>query len=526
MNLEENEYLIQGVTSGSIEIIKERPVDAFNYNWESLRLSGGLNKNFVRRTDRHLKKAETLPQGDSAKSKQLVEEMIYQTGYGAFDVITPPYNLLELSQYYETTPANHASVDTKVANMVGLGYHWELSSSAVARMDEKDTEAQRSAARRKVERLKAYLDKWLDGLNDEDSFIDVLEKVTTDWQATGNGYLEIGRKTSGEIGYIGHIPATTVRVRRLRDGFCQMVNNKVVFFGNYRDTERNRGYNPITSDPNPNELLHIKMYSPLNTYYGVPDVVSAGQALIGDVLAQQYNIDYFENKAVPRYLITVKGAKLDPKSEEKLFEFLQANLKGQNHRTLIVPLPPDNDQTRVEFKMEPIESGVQESSFNNYHLSNRNDILMAHQVPLSKIGQGDGSLAGTIASDRTFKEQVARPGQRKIEKRINRVISEVTDVVAFKLNELTLTDELAQSQIDEKYVRSQVLTPNEVRDSLGKPPRPGGDKPLELTTRQQADRKNNASGNDQRAIDRENQAADSPTTVSGRKPKGESEQNR
>jgi capsid portal protein len=44
-------------------------------------------------------------------------------------------------------------------------------------------------------------------------------KVYTDLQATGNGFLEIGRTVTGEIGYVGHIPATTVRVRRLRDGF-------------------------------------------------------------------------------------------------------------------------------------------------------------------------------------------------------------------------------------------------------------------------------------------------------------------
>ena len=263
------------------------------------------------------------------------------------------------------------------------------------------------------------------------------------------------------------------------------------------------------------------MYSPLNTYYGVPDIVSAGQALVGDQFAQQYNIDYFENKAVPRYIIYVKGGKLSPDSERKLFEFMQGSLKGQNHRTLVVPLPPDTEQTRVEFKMEPIEAGVQEGSFGKYHDSSRNDILTAHQVPLSKIGMGDGSLAGTIASDRTFKEQVARPGQRMIEKKVNRIITEVTDMLVFKLNELTLTDEAAQAQIHEKYLRAQVLLPNEVRDELGKAPRPGGDDVLELTARQAADTANSTRGNDARATSRENNAADTPTTVAGRKPQGD-----
>ncbi len=520
-DISEDSVIIDGLNFDTVtKVTKKSNKDPFKKSWSDLRSHAGLQKNFKRREDR-LEKSD-MPQGqDGAGSKQINPGEVIRNGYGIFDVITPPYDLYSLAQYYETHFANHAAVDTKVANMVGLGYHWELSESAMARMDGKETEKQREAARAKVERAKAFLSKWLDDLNDEDTFIGTLEKVVTDLQATGNGYLEIGRKSNGEIGYVGHIPSLTVRVRRERDGFCQIIGNRVVYFANFGRVGEDDGVNPVTNDPNPNEIIHFKVYSPLNTYYGVPDIVSAGQALVGDQFAQQYNIDYFENKAVPRYIIYVKGGKLSPDSERKLFEFMQGSLKGQNHRTLVVPLPPDTEQTRVEFKMEPIEAGVQEGSFGKYHDSNRNDILTAHQVPLSKIGMGDGSLAGTIASDRTFKEQVARPGQRMIEKKVNRMITEVTDMLVFKLNELTLTDEAAQAQIHEKYLRAQVLLPNEVRDELGKAPRPGGDDVLELTARQAADTANSTRGNDARATSRENNAADTPTTVAGRKPQGD-----
>ena len=516
---EDGEVLLYGFSTDSKRAKVEGNKDPFALPWDTLKTYSGLNKNFKRRAAR-LEKAEQLPQGVDAGSKQINPGSVMRTGYGAFDVISPPYDPYTLAQYYETHFANHAAVDAKVSNMVGLGFHWELSESAIANMSNKDSESARDKARKRIERGKIVLSEWLDNLNDEDTFIGTLEKVITDMQTTGNGYLEIGRKTTGEIGYVGHIPSITMRVRRERDGFCQIIGNRVVYFANYG---RFTG-NPVTNDPNPNEVLHFKAYSPLNTYYGVPDIVSAGQAVTGDQFAQQYNIDYFENKAVPRYIVYVKGAKLSADSEQKLFEFMQTNLKGQHHRTLVIPLPPDNDQTKVEFKMEAIEAGVQEGSFGKYHESNRNDVLTAHQVPLSKIGMGDGSLAGTIASDRTFKEQVARPGQRMIEKKINRIIKETQDVLVFKLNELTLTDELAQAQIDEKYIRSQVLVPNEVRDSLGKPPRPGGDDVIELTARQRADTANEARGDDDRAVDRENNAADNPNTVSGRKPTSDSTQ--
>jgi PBSX family phage portal protein len=345
-----------------------------------------------------------------------------------------------------------------------------------------------------------------------------MEKVFTDVQATGNGFIEVGRNVEGEIGYIGHIPATTVRVRRLHDGFLQIIGNKVVYFRNFAATNPN----PVTNDTRPNEIIHIKEYSPLNTFYGVPDIVSALPSLIGDKLASQYNIDYFENKAVPRYVITLKGAQLSGDAEDKMFRFLQTGLKSQSHRTLYIPLPGDTDQNKVEFDMKPIENGIQDGSFKEYRKQNRDDILIAHQVPISKLGGADsGAIAAALAQDRTFKEQVARPAQHHLEKVINKIIREKTDILELKFNELTLTDEIAQSQILERYVKTQIMLPNEAREILDLPQVSHGDEPLQLSARQATDARANLAGNRQRDTERSNNQSDSTATVSGRNPQGE-----
>ena len=517
--------------------------DPFLKSWDQLKDLSGMDTNFKRRTSRNVTKyslpldtynprypaiepnlqylndANAFQSGkEGAQSKQINPGTVYQNGYGLFDVITPPYNLYELASYYDTSFANHAAIDAKVENVVGLGYKFDLTDRTLLRFEMNDDDEQVERARRRIERMKLEVRDWLESLNDEDTFQQTMEKFYTDVQATGNGFLEIGRTVTGEIGYIGHIPATTVRVRRLRDGYVQIIGNKLVYFRNFGATN----INPLTADPRPNEILHLKQYSPLNTFYGVPDILSAVSSLVGDSLAAQYNIDYFQNKGAPRYVVTVKGAKLSADAEDKMFRFLQTGLKGQNHRTLYIPLPGDTEGNKVEFKMEPVENGVQEASFEKYRKQNRDDILIAHQVPISKLGGSDSAaIAAALSQDRTFKEQVSRPAQRHLEKIVNKIIKEKTDILELKFNELTLTDEIAQSQIIERYVKTQVITPNEAREMLNMSQRPDGDDPFIMSPRQATDARADLAGNRQRDTERTNNNSDSPSTISGRNPQGE-----
>ena len=503
--------------------------DPFNKSWDNLKDYSGLDQNFRRRTARNIGKAldvtsqaymdsaNTTPSGVDAGSKAINPGTVYRNGYGLFDVITPPYNLYELANFYDTSFANHAAIDAKVANIVGLGYSFEVTDRTMLSFEGKEQSAT-DKARKRIERMKLEMRDWLENLNDDDSFTKTMEKVYTDVESTGNGYLEIGRTVNGEIGYIGHIPSTTVRIRRLRDGYMQIIGQKVVYFRNFGA----KNPNPVTADPRPNEIIHIKEYSPLNTYYGIPDIIAALPSLIGDQLASQYNIDYFENKAVPRYVVTLKGAKLSGEAEDKMFRFLQTGLKAQSHRTLYIPLPGDTDQNKVEFKMEPIENGIQDGSFKEYRKQNRDDILVAHQVPISKLGGTDSAaIAASIAQDRTFKEQVSRPAQGHLNKVISKIIKEKTDILELRFNELTLTDEITQSQILERYVKTQVMMPNEAREAIGLPQHPDGDTPFEMSPRQATDARANAAGNRARDTERNNSQSDGPATTTGRNPQGE-----
>jgi PBSX family phage portal protein len=496
----------------------EKSNDPFAVGLEDLKKFRGLGSSFKRKINREFSKSFAGVEGTGTQQNLLAQAI---SGYAMFDLIEPTYNLEYLSKVYEISTYNYAAINAKVSNIVGLGYDFVETKKTNDAFDSITDDKQLERARRKLNKLRQDLHAWLDTTNDEDTFTQTLIKVYTDLEATGNGYIEVGRTTGGNIGYIGHIPSKTMRVRRLRDGFVQLLYGKAVYFSNFGETEVE---NPIAGqEDRPNEIIHLKKYTPMNNYYGIPDIIAAQVALAGNELSGRYNLDYFENKAVPRYIITVKGAKLSPESERKLLEFFQVGLKGKNHRSLYVPLPSDTPDSKVEFKMEPIEAGNQEGSFEKYRKSNRDEILLAHRVPINKIGTPEGvNLAVARDADKTFKEQVCRPAQMILEKKINAIFDEKTDALTLKFNELTLTDEDTQSQIDERYLRMQVITPNEVRIRKGMIPVDGGDKMVELKPQQAADQK--ATAGKTRARDSARSAGASDKVGEGRNAKGDGRQ--
>jgi lipopolysaccharide export system protein LptA len=109
-----------------------------------------------------------------------------------------------------------------------------------------------------------------------------------------------------------------------------------------------------------------------------------------------------------------------------------------------------------------------------------------------------------------------------LEKKINNIFDEKTDALLLKFNELTLTDEDTQSKIDERYLRMQVITPNEVRIRKGMIPIDGGDVVIELKGPAASEQASVAGNTRQRSQDR--QATSPDVSGEGRNAKGDGRQ--
>lgn len=482
--------------------------DPFAKNAKSIT---GLNRNARRRLERKIEKTNKGREG--AETKQVEIEA---TGYAYLDVVQPPTNLDWLAKLTQMSAPHFAAIMAKQANIIGLGFSFVDSPKTRTKLNEIDSDETLNKFRRKLDRGRDQVTDYLDSLNDDDSIIDTLSKVFFDYEATGVGYLEVGRKSNGQIGYLGHIPSTTVRVRRERDGYVQLVSNKAVFFRNFGEDT----VDPIGSDTNPNELIMFKKYSATNSFYGTPDIVAATAAVAGNEFVSRFNIDYFDNKAVPRHIIVLKGAKLSDQSETRLAEFFETSFKGVNHRSLYLPLPADTQTEKVSLEVKPVEAGIQEGSFDRYRKANNEEILFVHRVPANKIGmETGGSVASALSSSKTFKEEVCQPEQRKFARKVNKVIKEITDAYVFQFNEMTLTDEETQARIDQIYLTTKVVVPNEIRSRKGWAGLEGGDEPIELKAQAQAEQR--ASAGKTRAEDTEDANSASRTATDGRNAKGE-----
>lgn len=396
-----------------------------------------------------LVKARVIGEPVSGRSQQL-PEAAWSEAYAMGEVVQPPYDLEALASLYETNAAHKACVDAKATNIVGLGYRF------VPVGDEREASAENLAV---LEHLFATC-------NPEMTFTEVMRAVWTDVECVGNGYMELTRNSRGQLDGMYHVPATTVRVRADRRGFVQEREGQKRRFRAVGGAEE---VDPETGLVQ-NEMLHFMKYTPMSSYYGVPDIVPAVSAILGDKAAREYNVDFFTHNAVPRMAIIVEGGQLSEEVLEQLRHFMESEVKGQGHKTLVLEVPGRETRVRLE---RLTANGQEDAAFLDYRRANRDEVLLVHRVPPSKVTViENANLANSKDQDKTFREQVVRPEQRRVEYRFNRLIAEQMGIGdwAFRFNELDLSEAKEEAEVAAVYAGIGALTVDEIRGKMGLAP--------------------------------------------------------
>lgn len=320
------------------------------------------------------------------------------------------------------------------------------------------------------------------------SFAAGMKCVWTDYEALGNGYLEVIPSVKGTPAEFEHIPATEMWVRLDGLGYVQSKAGEFSHFrawgvdpAQFQDVDAN---DPLASGKDVTSVIHFNRYSPWSPYYGLPSILPAWSAVCLMTLVAEYNLTFFGNNAIPDYAVILEGD-VEEGAEEVIRTYFKRHLKGQAHKTLVLSTPAGG---KIRFD-KLTDSSAREGSFRLLRTDCRDEILQAHGVPPQKVGIVEtGKLGGNLSSEqiREYQLSIIDPGQAAIIEQMNSVIVDgfgVTDI-EFAFERTDIEDRLVNAQVDQIYLDRGVLVPNEVRGDRFPylEPLDGGDEPLRAPT--------------------------------------------
>ena len=335
-------------------------------------------------SEKDLKRYE-IPQ-----SKQ-VDEVDFKT----LQIIEPPFNLEKLMMWMDTSVAHNSAIRTKVQDAVGIG--WDIVKS-----EESGNDSDR-----------AILMEFFSKVNESEDITIMSEKVMTDFEGTGNGYIEVARDAEGKVNALYHIPAVSIRVHKDGKRYIQKVGGRTVWFKSFgmtesidKDTGETRAVENV--DLIANEIIHLKMYTWRSSHYGLPEWLPAVFPMFGEQKEKEYNLNFFANFGIPAYAVIFEGiTELNPDLEDDIKKYFEHEIQGNPHKTMVFALPKNGKVT-----FEPLNVDPKEASFRVFRRDNRDDVLSAHRVPPYRAGIViAGSLGGTVTAeiDRIYLSSVIDP---------------------------------------------------------------------------------------------------------------------
>jgi PBSX family phage portal protein len=310
-------------------------------------------------------------------------------------------------------------------------------------------------------------------------------QIAIDFETFGYALVEMTRTKNGQPARFYHMAPETCRLARdLRDVvgetdqryIVQIVNTHERIFKIY-DGEAPKITEPHTGTKM-TEALFIRRYHVDGGKYGIPGWVPSLKAMVGNDKVAEYNINFFNNEAVPRFAVVVSGGKLDDDTKTFLNRYFKKELKGvaNAHKTLVLSAPKG-----TEIKLIPLAVEMKDGGFRYYRKDNRDEVIAAHGVPPHRIQVYDIGDSGTISPgslfniDKNYKYSIIEPLQCTIANMFNKIIKLDFGIKDKQLqfNPLDIGEEENQANIKktiaaahEKYYNMGAMNIDEIRAEL------------------------------------------------------------
>lgn len=425
------------------------------------------------------------------------------------DLVEPPYNPDLMLQMIQSDEVLHRAIEIKSHDATMRRWTFE---------PDRDIEGNReSTPAYKQERDIAR--DFIEGANDQIGFFGALNKVWQDRETYGWGALEVIRSQDMKIKRVDYVSARKVKALKNNNGFVEYhedfdrgktfyvpfgqkvlsrnrVTNEIQPYHPRQDGELSKNtaeWNLIdyetgkpTQDFNrsANEIVWLKKRHPLSRYYGVTDSLPCLGSVLANIHIREYLLQFFENNAVPRFVVIIKGSKLTPALKKTIMDFFRNGIKGRAHSTLIIPLPVSQGQIEIEFK--ELDGSPKTGWFLDQLKDNQHSIRICHNVPAAVMGFAEAASLGSgkgLAQAEMYKDRVVDPNQREVRSIIVRLFQQGLGLlrVVGQFEKLDTRDQEGQMRVLTGYFDRAIMTINEVRTvgNLG-PEIPGGDRPFRI----------------------------------------------
>jgi capsid portal protein len=437
--------------------------------------------------------------------------------------IEPPYDPQAMANFLEVDETHFRAVHAKVSDIVGKPY----VIKSFLRIIEDKKEAKKAGLERdeyilsKVYRKESKeLENFIERANPNSGFLGVLKCAAMDFEAVGWAAIEVIRSYDKRIHSIAHVPAARVRVLKGRKGFVEIVgstNHEYRYYQNFGEkvgsdrtsvitnettfipfdpsedsylddslrwnlVDKSTG-NPLGSSPSnlkdaANEILFIPKVHPNTVYYGYSDIVPALTALIVNCHIKEYVSQFFENNAIPRYMVILKGGKVDPEFHKVITEYFKNGIKGNAHQTAVLSLP-GNATRQVELELIPLSTEHKEADFLETERHNSKKIQVAHGTPPAILGVAEHSELGSgkgLSQAELYKDRIVTPAQYFWQEKLYQLTSKGLGITNAYIGftPLDIRDRYMQMQVLTGYLDRGIYDVNDCLEELDKPPVSGG----------------------------------------------------
>lgn len=376
---------------------------------------------------------------------------LYRQGSGtdeALQIIPPPFNPEALARVPYQNNVLLQCVDAMITNC-------ELTGHSVVFVGEDQKQEKDKAAIREKRRITDFLGQ----PNGKETLRSIRKKIRRDLETLGYWFMEVGRDASGEIAWIEHIPAASMRVCQIdpedvevtrtvqRNGkefdiettqnfrrYVQQVGSKKVWFKEFSDPR------PINSEdgkvlsedeldekPEANEIIH---HSLSGGPYGLPRWINNITSALGSREMELVNLQFFKDNAIPAMAILVSGGYLTAETVDELEEhFGSAKGKDSINRVLIIEAKPDEESVgdtstappTPSLHMEPLGGQRQSDAlFAEYDKENQAKLRSSFRLPPGLVGRSeDYTYATAQASIDMAENQVFGPERQDFDDVMN-----------------------------------------------------------------------------------------------------------